>query len=221
MGSDNLYHKRKARTAASLARKKAKRSSYDMVLIACEGEKTEPNYFHALIDDLQLNTANIVVADNTAGSSPRSVVEFALQEYRRDKDKDYDRVYCIFDKDRHPTYVAALDMIRRAGLGKGHKIIAATSVPCFEFWLLLHFTYTTKSFDTGPGSICANVISDLEEYMPRYSKGDGNTYQITSSNISTAIINSKRVIRHCNSVGTDMPSTKIHELVEYLKQLKN
>ncbi len=67
MANDRLYHKRKARTAASLKRKRAKRSPYDMVLIVCEGEKTEPNYFRALIDDLQLNTANIVIAKNTAG----------------------------------------------------------------------------------------------------------------------------------------------------------
>ena len=87
MGSDNLYHRRKAKTAALLKRRKAKRSSYDTVLIVCEGEKTEPKYFRALIDDLQLNTANIIIADNTAGSSPRSVVEFALREYNKDKEK--------------------------------------------------------------------------------------------------------------------------------------
>lgn len=42
MGSDNLFHKRKERKAASLRRAKAKRSPYDVVLIVCEGAKTEP-----------------------------------------------------------------------------------------------------------------------------------------------------------------------------------
>jgi hypothetical protein len=45
MGSDNLFHKRKARQIESLRRKKARRASYETVLIVCEGEKTEPNYF--------------------------------------------------------------------------------------------------------------------------------------------------------------------------------
>ena len=45
MGSEDLFHKRKAKAADSLKRRKAKRSSYDKVLIVCEGEKTEPNYF--------------------------------------------------------------------------------------------------------------------------------------------------------------------------------
>ncbi len=219
MGSDQLFHKRKAKTALSLKRKKAKRSSYDLVLIVCEGEKTEPNYFRSLIDDLQLNTANIVIAKNTAGSSPGTVVDFALAEYK--KQKEYDRVYCVFDKDQHANYENALDKIRRVRPGKGHLILPITSVPCFEFWLLLHFAYTTKQFDTGPGSICANVISDLKDYLPRYEKGDGDIYQAIKDKQEAAMTNSKRVKRHCVAAGTDMPSTNIHELVKYLRHLKS
>ncbi len=217
--ADQLFKKRKAKNARSLKRKRAKRSPYDMVLIVCEGEKTEPSYFRAMIDDLHLNTANIVVAKNTTGSSPKSIVEFALNEYRREK--EYDRVYCVFDKDRHTTYNRALDIIRRARLKKGHSIIATTSVPCFEFWLLLHFNYTTKQYDTGSGSICANVISDLKEHLPNYTKGSYNAYQATKDWLNTAIVNSKRVSDHCETGGTDMPSTKIHELVEYLRDIKS
>lgn len=217
--ADQLFEKREARHARSLRRNRAKRSPYDMVLIVCEGEKTEPNYFRAMIDDLQLNTANIVVAKNTAGSSPKSIVEFALNEYR--KEKEYDRVYCIFDKDRHTTYKSALDRIRRARLCKGHSIIATTSVPCFEFWLLLHFVYTTKQFDFGFGSICATVISDLQDHLPNYEKGDHDIYQATKGRLEIAIANSKRVVHYCTTNGKEMPSTKIHELVEYLKNLKS
>jgi len=216
--ADQLFKKRKARDARSLRRKRAKRSPYDMVLIVCEGEKTEPNYLRALIDDFKLNTANVVVANNIAGSSPKSIVDFALKEYR--KEKEYDRVYCVFDKDRHTTYDNALDRIRRARLGSGHSIIAITSVPCFEFWLLLHFTYTTKQFDTGPGSICANVITELKRHISNYEKGAVATYQVTRDKLDTAIDRSKRAALHCETGGTDMPSTKMHDLIEYLRGLK-
>lgn len=189
-----------------------------MVLIVCEGEKTEPNYLRALIDDLELNTANIKITKNTAGSSPRNIVDFALQEYK--KDKDYDRVYCVFDKDRHTNYNEAIDLIRRTRMGKGHIIQATTSVPCFEFWILLHFTFTTKQFDTGQGSICANVISDLKNHMPDYEKGATNTYRATKDRLTEAITRAKRVEHYCKTGATDMPSTKMHELVEYLQNLK-
>ncbi len=217
--ADQLFKKRKVKLARSLRRKQARRSSYDMVLIVCEGEKTEPNYFRALIDDFRLNTANVVVAKNTAGSSPGTVVDFALKEYR--KEKEYDYVYCVFDKDRHSTYDNALERIKRAKLDEGHSIIAITSVPCFEFWLLLHFIYTTKQFDTTPGSICANVIAELKKYIPDYAKGDINIYQITRTMLDKAIRHSKAVLSHCETGGTDMPSTMVHELVEYLKNLKS
>ena len=220
MGSDDFHHKRKARDVRSFRRKLARRAQYDMVLIVCEGEKPEPNYFRALIDDLQLNTANIRIAKNTAGSSPRNVVDTARKEYK--KEKDYDAVYCVFDKDQHPSYTEALDIIRRekARGKRGCPIYAITSIPCFEFWILLHFTYTTKGFDTGHGSICANVISDLKGYIPGYGKGDTVTYQATRERISSAISNAKKVEHHCQSGSTDTPSTDIYKLVEYLQHLK-
>lgn len=43
MGTDNLFHKRKERKAESLRRRRTMKAPYDVVLIVCEGEKTEPN----------------------------------------------------------------------------------------------------------------------------------------------------------------------------------
>lgn len=48
MGTDNLFHKRKARPPSSFQRRAARRAPYAKVLIVCEGEKTEPNYFKGL-----------------------------------------------------------------------------------------------------------------------------------------------------------------------------
>lgn len=173
----------------------------------------------ALIDDFRLNTANVIIANNIAGTSPRGIVDFALQEYR--KEKEYDRVYCVFDKDRHTTYENALDKIRRARLSNGHLIIAINSVPCFEFWLLLHFANTTKQYDANSGSICAKVIADLKRYIPNYAKGNINIYQLTRDKMGIAIDRSKRVVSYCDAEGIDMPSTKMHDLVVYLMGLKS
>lgn len=45
MGTDDLFHKRRAKKAKDLRRRKARRDPYDKVLIVCEGSKTEPYYF--------------------------------------------------------------------------------------------------------------------------------------------------------------------------------
>lgn len=50
MGTDNLFHKRKAKNAKNLQRRAVKRDAYAKILIVCEGEKTEPNYFNGVRD---------------------------------------------------------------------------------------------------------------------------------------------------------------------------
>jgi hypothetical protein len=102
MGSEDLHHKRKAKKADKLAREKNRRASYDKVLIVCEGEKTEPNYFNELIEHYEINSANVAI-DGSCGSSPRSVFKRAEQLYKSEERKGapFDRVYCVFDKDSH------------------------------------------------------------------------------------------------------------------------
>ena len=224
MGTDNLFHKRKLRSNKSLQRRKAKKASYDRILIVCEGKKTEPNYFKELRQHFRLSSVNIEIENNTSGSAPISVVDHALKKYK--ETKDYDRVYCVFDKDTHPSYAQALDKIRRSRLGNGHKIMAAQSAPCFEFWILLHFEYTAGSFSaTGKASICASVINRIKEkhYIPDYEKGAKDLASILIPRLDFAIKNAKNVeLFHKEScTESDNPSTKVHELVEYLRSLKN
>nr|VFK52399.1 MAG: RloB-like protein [Candidatus Kentron sp. TUN]VFK52912.1 MAG: RloB-like protein [Candidatus Kentron sp. TUN] len=82
----------------------------------------------------------------------------------------FDRIYCVFDKDTHDTYQNTLDSIAQA-TPKG-VFFAINSVPCFEYWLLLHFLRTTKAYEPLPGSsACNQVLNDLKCYLPHYAKG--------------------------------------------------
>jgi len=146
MGTDNLFHKRKERNIELLRRQRAMKAPYDVILIVCEGGKTEPNYFSELKKAFRLSNANVRICGR--GADPLSVVNFAIKTFKQEP--EFDRVYCVFDRDRHTTYNTALDKVRRARLGKGSRIFAIPSVLCFEFWLLLHFIYTTKPFDAPP-----------------------------------------------------------------------
>ncbi|MDL2270060.1 RloB family protein [Desulfosarcina sp. OttesenSCG-928-A07] len=215
---DQLHHKQKTRSVDSLRRRQAQRAPYDRVLIVCEGEKTEPIYLRALIDHLKLSTANIKIVDKKAGSVPKRVVELA-EKYAKDK-KDYNQIYCVFDKDQHSSYDEARQRIQTKR-NQGFPITAITSVPCFEFWLLLHFKYTTESFEPKKGSICADVIEALRKFLPNYQKGGRNIYKEIKTHLPTAIENAKKVSHDREAAGTDMPSTEMHKLVEYLQKLKN
>jgi len=221
MGSDNLFHKRKAKSADRLERRKAKRSSYDKVLIVCEGEKTEPHYFSECIKFYKLNTANVEV-DGTCGSSPRSIYKQAveLREVELKREDPYDRIYCVFDKDSHETYDETLERISKYNpIG---IFYAAVSVPCFEYWFLLHFKYTTKPYAaTGNLSIGGEVLKELKEVMPEYEKGNNNTFISLSPQIEFAKENAARSLNYANENHTDNPSTSIHDLIDYLQNLKN
>jgi hypothetical protein len=218
--ADHLFHRRKAKRADALRREAQKREPYDLVLIVCEGGKTEPKYLKELRDAFKLSTANIKIAGDECGSSPRSVVDYALTMYR--KEKKYNRVFCVFDKDRHPTYKEALERVRTVRMGKGDSIQAITSVPCFEIWILLHFCYTTKAFgSTGSsGSICASVIKTLKKYISDYNKGAGGLFSRLKERMPNAIIHASRLEKHIEDSESDNPSTKMHELVKYLRDLK-
>ena len=210
MGTDNLFHKRKERKAELLRRRRATKSPYDVILIVCEGVKTEPNYFTELKKAFRLSNANVRICGR--GSDPLSVVNFAMETFRREPE---------FDRDRHTTYDAALDKVRRTRLGRGSRIFAIPSVPCFEFWLLLHFSYTTRPFDAPAGdSICSRVIEELRKYLPEYEKGNRDIFKTIQDKLDDAIINACKLEQFHQNSGTDNPFTLMHSLVEYLRDLK-
>jgi len=209
----------KAKSTSSHARKKRVREPYDIVLIVCEGEKTEPFYLESLRQALRLSNANIRICGKECGSAPISVVNFALEQYKSEG-MIYDRIYCVFDKDKHDSYFDAKSKVANAKLHNGATIHHIVSIPCFEIWVLLHFLYTTRSFcAAGNSSNCALVIDRLKEFIPDYEKGNKNIYPQIYEKTSLAIQRSKQLEVFHETSGTDNPSTKIYELVEYLQGL--
>ena len=93
-------------------------------------------------------------------------------------------------------------------------------VPCFEYWLLLHFEATTRPYArAGERSPADCVIDDLKKYLPGYTKGDKETFQKLRDKLELAIERAKRVQEQGVKNQTDNPSTQIHLFVEYLQKL--
>lgn len=213
MGNDDIYHKNKSRKAKSFLRKKADRDQYKRVLIVCEGQKTEPNYFNQLRIHLGILKERVVIVGRKSGLDPMSLVEYALDEFN--KEPDFDRVYCVFDRDKHTTFKAAVDKIHATKLKNKATIQAITSTPCFELWLLLHFEYTAQSFSTvGTGSNCEQLISKLKDHIPNYEKGSSNIFELTRDKLGSAKINAKLAEKQHTSSSA---ATNVYELVEYLE----
>lgn len=212
----------KPKQSAHLRRRGPQRQPYDRVLIACEDTVATPGYLDGLIRHLGISSANIEIAPHQ-GSAPRSVVEAALEAFSRDP--DFDQVYCVFDKDTHATYdearqrIAATPLKRRKAVGNGKPVVfeAVPSVPCFEFWLLLHFKRTTA-----PMPRCADVLPHLTAHpgFADYDKGRTDTFALTVARIDTAIQNANHVNAAAAAASTDNPTTRMGDLVELLRAIK-
>lgn len=220
MGTDNLFHKRREKKLTDLKRRAPKRETYAKILIVCEGEKTEPNYFAGARDYYKLNTANVEVCGE-CGSDPVSVVSFAKQRYREERDAGdaFNKVFCVFDRDTHPNYAQALNAI--ASAAPKDTFIAINSVPSFEYWLLLHFIYSTKPYLALPRkSSGEQVLDDLRQYFPDYAKGKQSVFATCIEQLEFAKANAARSLKAATDNGTDNPSTRVHELITFMQGIK-
>lgn len=208
---------RRPRPSRETRSAKPKREPYDLILIVCEGEKTEPNYFRDLIAELRLSTANVEIAGEQCGSSPATVVQYAVDRFQATG--GYDRVFCVFDRDIHPGFAAARDRchaIRRKFGDKAVQFESITSNPCFEYWLILHLRDTRKPYRAaGRKSAGDLALEDLLVLLPQYRKG-ASIYASLRDGIDNAISRARRGRQE----GLDNPSTEVDILVEYLRQVK-
>src|SRR6476661_5217765 len=76
------------------ARKQNIREILPRILILCEGERTEPNYFRSF------RVPGIVVI-KVVGTG-HNTVRLVQEALKKSREEDYDQVWCVFDKDSFP-----------------------------------------------------------------------------------------------------------------------
>jgi hypothetical protein len=173
-----------------------------IIKIFCEGERTEPSYFSAVRSAFkkELDAKNIELkCDTEAGSDPKNIVDRACNAI---KDDDADKAFCVFDHDGHNSQSLknALDQIKNK-----RNVHDASSDPCFELWLLLHFCLYTAPCK------CANVVNELKKkpMFNGYSKGTPEQMQSLMDRISIAIENARQLNISQQQASAVNPSTKV------------
>lgn len=188
------------------------------MLIVCEGTKTEKNYFEDARQAIGVHRGQAVVEVQPGeGSNPKNIVETArkLKVAAEKEGNAFSSVYCAFDRDEHAHYH---ESIERAGKLKMGTI---RSVPCFEYWILLHFRnhaapYTT----TGGRSPCACCLRDVEDAWPDYSKGRKQVYTELQDRLADARQRAQQRLDAALADGSDNPTTEIHLLLDAMEALK-
>ena len=209
---------RRSRHTRNLARKHGRRPPYDRVLIVCEGEKTEPLYLEDIRISNRVPSAHVRVLHSEYGTQPRQVVDFAEEIFR--ETKEYDWVFAVFDRDDHLTYhdaltrAQALDMTLRNDERKSVHFVAVPSVPCFEFWLLLHFADIQAFFQR------TEIVRRLKNHMPDYEKGATGVYAKTEPRLPEATDRAMRLRERFNPFSGTDPYTNVDELVTKLRSIR-
>lgn len=216
-----MAHRRGAKGSEHYRRKPAQLRERRRVLIISEG-RTELVYLRELIDHLGVSQA---LVDRQEGEPhhPEGVLRSVEQRLVASPPDEYSRAFCVFDRDQHQSFRPTVQRIR-SGSGPLEIVRAIPSAPCFEYWLLLHFGKTARSYPVSEDvSSCREVEKDLRGRMPEYSKrtmGAKNWERILSG-LAAARKNSKEILRQAKSdPDGNSPYTHMHELVDYLESLK-
>lgn len=205
---------RRSRLRKDLRRSRPRREPYDRVLVVCEGSRTEKQYFLDLAHKFGLS-ANVEVSG--AGRDPLALVHQAIkhQQPERAQREKFDQVYCVFDRDQHHHFDSASEQAR----SRGFKL--ARSWPCFEFWLLLHFSYSRKPYEMTSKSPAENCIEDLRQHFPGYEKSASGVFSQLFNRLEDAKLNAANALHDARTTGEMNPSTEVHLLVESLQELRS
>ena len=199
-----------------MARKAQKRQARKILLIICEGE-TEQTYFECIKRKNKLIGVDIVSKKEIGGNAPKNILGYAKCE-----GVDYDQIFCVFDKDDHASFLETQQAIEST---RKLPIKAIVSIPCFEYWLLLHFRYECSPYaNKGKKSASHCCESELKKVFPKYRKGKrsmvGVVFPELINKLDFALENAIKNQKESEYSDSKNPFTSVSELVLYLLNMR-
>lgn len=199
----------RVRSIADYRRHKGRKAPGKVIVIVCEGEETEPNYFGSLRQKFRLSPLIIKVV--AGKGSPIRIVECAIDEKKRLEDTK-DEVWCVLDTEtpaNNPTLKTAIEKAQKA------KINLAISNPCFEYWYFIHFDESSRPFANGQ-----EMKRELKSHIPHYNESM-NVFPILDNLTPTAIKHAEK-LRKRSQESWDIfpnPSTSVDKLVQEIIEM--
>lgn len=215
-GKDDLekVKQKRGRGKSSQKRKKNVRERQVRFLIVCEGTKTEPNYFRALLR----NNTSVVIKGEGQGASDLVDKAVKIKESLEKRNAmSFDRVWVVFDKDDRTDFNKAIDKANKLGFK------SAWSNESFELWFCLHFEYLNTPIGR------SDYIKKLEGFFSKgkgdnnfkYKKGSSDIYELLKAygNEDSAKAHAKnlRALYDDDNYAEHNPCTMVDILVEELE----
>jgi hypothetical protein len=188
------------------------------ILVVTEGQNTEPAYFEWVRKKFAAPTVELVPYGAGRGD-PTALAKEALRlrDVRREQIRnhqprinqagDFDEIWIVFDTD----VLTAENRSNGIAYAESQGIKIAYSEPCFEFWLLLHATFTTAQM-----AKCKNVIPYLAKHLgwKKYSREGKKESEVSAmmeplvqkEMIQLAVDHAKRIRQHHVDGNTTFPA---------------
>lgn len=181
------------------------------IVIICEGENTEPNYF----ESFPITNKKVI----GTGKNTESLVTEA-----RTYSKEYDQVWCVFDEDSRKSQFD--NAINSCENGDYANVFAAYSNESFELWYLLHFNDIQPDVGITRHEYCKKLDEHLptirKRDKPKYCKNDISNYSKLLQYQSIAIKRAKKLYSEGYPKGIPhhqkKPVTTVYLLVEGLNK---
>lgn len=180
------------------------------ILIICEDSKSSLEYLSSAKRYYRVSENYKII--HCGKTDPDGIVKYAISNKSR-----YNEIFCVIDRDTHENFDAA---VSRAA---GNNIDLKVSYPSFEFWLLLHFTYSRRPYvasgGNSPAKCVENELKASDPMMNDYDKGDGVDYfQLLESRLGKAYERAERSMIDAEKDGEMNPSTEIHKILKRMEK---
>ncbi|MDD4760120.1 MAG: RloB family protein [Bacteroidaceae bacterium] len=204
---------------------KSKRRFY---LIVCEGEKTEPNYFESLKNDLPkgvLDVCDFKIVGT--GHNTVSLVNSAMalrNKWQTQTNRTVDKLWIVFDKDSFSDQ--SFNSAIQTCIANYPNVDCAWTNEAFELWYLLHFHYYNTGISRGQYQ---KLIEEnfkkkgLKNYT--YEKNSTEMYSLLETHASREIavrnaVNLEKLYGGQQNYSTQNPCTMVYKLVAELFRLE-
>ena len=217
---EEIERLRRERREAKSSRKRKENVREKLVrfLIVCEGTKTEPHYFEALIKNYNSTVREVTIEGE--GRATVALVDRTFeikQELERKNAMSFDRVWVVFDKDDFDDFNDAIKKANKLGFQ------SAWTNEAFELWYYLHFEY----LDTGISreAYIEKIQDAFRKKMGndnyKYCKGNPNIYsllqQYAREDLAKRFARQLRALYTGTNYATHKPCTMVDKLVEELE----
>lgn len=193
-----------------------------LLILACEGLKTERYYFEAWFEKLRIerkiSPRSCIIAPH--GHTHPTGVLADLLGYRENgiSCSDFEYKWIVIDRDEERTnggghternFNDALDQAKIKG------VHVAYSNPCFEFWYLLHYEFRDSALHRD------DLAGLLGERMGiAYDKSDKGHFGRLFLKVFTAIRNAEKLCQRDQRPPCEAnPSTTVHRLIIFLNNM--